>query len=359
MRHAVPLVLVWSAALFAADIRAGRAAADPSVRAIVLEAGPDRTAIVVSDSSEWDAAATAATRRAIEAASAVPAANVILAATRPGASAKPSVAKAVEAVRAAAAGLVPAILSAGTGREESVSFYRRFLMKDGSVRPDPAPGSTEIVQPMGEADPELVWLQVDAAYGGPLAGLGAFPLSSELAPYPAVAARTLGKLLGPSAPALFAIAPSANLSPADPRSKDVPSAQKIGTVLAAESLKAWARARPLTPGRIRILRETVHLAGDVEAEVQTVALGERFALVALPGDVFSELGVAIRRASPFAHTMVIGLANASIGIVPTAKAFKEGGADIQRARIRPGGGEQLAETALRLLGTARREAAAR
>ncbi len=358
MKRAASLFVAGAAALLAGDVRAGRASVEPAMKAIVVEIAPDRAAIIVSDSGEWDSATAAAAKRGIESATGIPTTHVILAATKPGAP-KPVPAKAIEAARAASASLVEARLSVGTGREESVSFYRRFLMKDGSVRPDPARGDPDIVQPAGEPDSELHWLQIDSAAGSPLAALSTFALSAELAPYPVAAARVLSKLLGPGASALIATAPAANLSPVDVRSKEPASANKIGTVLAAESLKAWARAKPIAPARLRLLRESVRLAGDIEAEVQVLAIGDSLAIVALPGDVFSELGVAIRRASPFARTMVAGLANASIGIVPTAKAFKEGGADVRRARIQPGGGEQLAEAALRMLGLARREASAR
>lgn len=358
MRRLAALFAAGASALLAGEVRAGRASAEPSMKALVLEIAPDRAAIIISDSGEWDPTTASAAKRGIESATGIPAPHVILAATRPG-SPKPVPGKAIEAARAASANLAPAQLSVGSGHEESVSFYRRFLMKDGSVRPDPARGDPEIVQPAGEPDSELHWLQADSAAGSPLAALSTFALSAELTPYPAAAARVLSKLLGPGVPALIATAPAANLSPVDVKSKEPASANRIGTVLAGESLKAWARAKPIAPARLRLLRESVRLAGDVEAEVQVLAIGDGLAIVALPGDIFSELGVAIRRASPFARTMVIGLANASIGIVPTAKAFKEGGADVKRARIQPGGGEQLAEAALRMLGLARREAGGR
>lgn len=355
MKRAATLLLAGAWTLAAGDLRAGRSGNDPSVKALVLEMGAERAAIAITDSSEWDETTVSAARRGIETAAGIRAANVILASTRPGSGAKPTPAKVVEAVRSAAANLVPATLSAGSGRESSVSYYRRYLMKDGSIRSDPERGSPEIVQPAGEPDAEVVWLQVDAASGGgPLAGLAAFALSGEIAQYQGLAARILGKILGPASPALVAVAPSANLSPVDARTKETLAPRQIGTVLAAEALKASARAKPLTPARMRVLHDRLRLGENIEVDVQVIAIGEQFALVALPGDVYSELGVAVRRASPFPLTMVIGLANASPGIVPTAKAFKEGSTGA--VRIQPGGGEQLAQAALRLLALARREA---
>ena len=50
------------------------------------------------------------------------------------------------------------------------------------------------------------------------------------------------------------------------------------------------------------------------AEVQVIALSEESAIVALPGEIFVELGLALKKASPFKHTLFAKLANGSIGL---------------------------------------------
>jgi len=62
-----------------------------------------------------------------------------------------------------------------------------------------------------------------------------------------------------------------------------------------------------------------------------------------------ELGLAIKRASPFAATLVVELAQDSPEYVPTKKAFAEGSYETVNSRIAPGGGEMLVEAAARLL----------
>jgi len=63
----------------------------------------------------------------------------------------------------------------------------------------------------------------------------------------------------------------------------------------------------------------------------------------LPGEIFSELGLTIKSKSRFRNTIIVELANDSIGYVPTKKAFREGSYEIVNSRVQPGGGEMLAE----------------
>jgi neutral ceramidase len=85
--------------------------------------------------------------------------------------------------------------------------------------------------------------------------------------------------------------------------------------------------------------------------VQVVAVGDA-AFVAIPGELFVEFGLAIKRRSPFLYTYIAGLANGCVGYIPTRRAFAGGGYEIRLARsskLVPEAGEQLTDTAVRLL----------
>jgi hypothetical protein len=71
--------------------------------------------------------------------------------------------------------------------------------------------------------------------------------------------------------------------------------------------------------------------------------------VTLPGEVFVEFGLAIRKASPFKKTFVVELANDNPAYVPTREAFTQGAYEVVNSRVQPGGGEKLVETAIELL----------
>jgi neutral ceramidase len=111
--------------------------------------------------------------------------------------------------------------------------------------------------------------------------------------------------------------------------------QGVGTVLKA---KAFC-----------ILDTLAHKDEPLEAEVQVIAVSDELAVVALPGEMFVELGLAIKRASPFKHTFIAELANGSIGYIPNRPAYAEGNYEVVSARCGAGSGEMLVDAAVKLL----------
>ena len=90
---------------------------------------------------------------------------------------------------------------------------------------------------------------------------------------------------------------------------------------------------------------------EIETEVQVIAIND-LAIVTLPGEMFVEIGLEIKRQSPFNYTFVVELANDYVGYVPTAKAFGEGGYETMFARsskLVPEAAGQFVESAVRLL----------
>jgi hypothetical protein len=90
--------------------------------------------------------------------------------------------------------------------------------------------------------------------------------------------------------------------------------------------------------------------GDiVPLEVQAFRLNDETAIVTLPSEIFVNLGLSIKAASPFKTTLVIELANNSVAYIPTKQAFLEGSYEVVNSRVERGTGEKLAETAVELL----------
>ncbi|MBM3883052.1 MAG: hypothetical protein FJ387_25605 [Verrucomicrobia bacterium] len=79
------------------------------------------------------------------------------------------------------------------------------------------------------------------------------------------------------------------------------------------------------------------------------------ALVGLGGEVFNEIGAAIKAASPFPHTFILTHCNGADGYVPTRASYASGGYEVTSSPFAPGADEQLAAAAIELLRELRQE----
>jgi hypothetical protein len=84
-------------------------------------------------------------------------------------------------------------------------------------------------------------------------------------------------------------------------------------------------------------------------EITAFSLDENTAVVTMPGELFIELGIDLKKRSPFSNTMLIELANADIAYVPTEQAFKEGDYEALNSRLQPGSGEEMIDCAIQML----------
>jgi hypothetical protein len=309
--------------------------------------------------------------------------------------------KTVQAVREAQAALRPVALKAGLAQKTGLSFNRRFHMKDGSVRFNPGKLNPDIVRIAGPIDPSVAILLFDDAQNArPLTSLTVFPLHLDTrggtlysADYPYYLEQSLRKDLGGKFVSIFGNGTCGDINHIDfTTAKAVPSTQQIGESLAACVKAELPKLKPVDRPQLAVRSETIELAkqkpteaeiawakgsmdkigtaqlsfldqvkaykimdlamrkGDsFPADIQAFRISDNIALVGLPGEVFVELGLAIKKASPFPITMVVELANDAPDYVPTRKAFVEGSYEVVNSRVQPGGGEKIAETAIRLL----------
>ncbi len=91
--------------------------------------------------------------------------------------------------------------------------------------------------------------------------------------------------------------------------------------------------------------------GDtLPTEVHAICVGDELAIVCLPGEVFVDLGLAIKRASPFRTTLVVELAGcAETNYIPTRAAYAQGSYEVTNSTVKPGAGEMLVEAAVGLM----------
>jgi hypothetical protein len=264
-----------------------------------------------------------------------------------------------------------------------------------------------VVAPAGATDPELPFLLLRRADSGqPVGSLTVFAMHVATfakdhtwsADYPAVIAARFREKFGRGFISVFGEGAagdvnhidvnSAKPQPGDTEPLRIGNAladailQKLPDPLIAPSLAArsatvnvplveitgeqMSRARDLLertdrPGGIAFLLtveawqilNTVELRrkfGDsLPLEVNVIRLNGETALVCLPHEIFVELGLAIKRASPFKNTLVLSLAHDLDFYILTRRGYAEGGYEAITSSVKPGAGEALVETALKLL----------
>lgn len=97
-------------------------------------------------------------------------------------------------------------------------------------------------------------------------------------------------------------------------------------------------------------RSLAGIGETLPVDVTVMTIGEDVAIVCLPGEVFVELGLAIKQASPFKTTIIVELSNAVETIyIPHRAAYAGGSYEVTNSNLLPGSGEMLVEASLRLL----------
>jgi neutral ceramidase len=317
-------------------------------------------------------------------------------------------AKIAESVKKADSARKPARASFATGRDEGLAFNRRFHMLDGSVGWNPGKKNPKIIRPAGPTDPSVpvVLFETLDKTPRPIAVTVNFAMHLDTvgglyysADYPYTLSKSLAAALGDNVVTIFSVGTCGdinhiNVDSAKPQ-KGHGEAARIGTRLAAEVLRTLERARPVADGPLRASSAMVELPlapvtpddvtaakliiNDVQAgkkpapkfldqvqafkavdvaarlgkpiavEVQVISLGDDLAWVSLPGEIFVELGLQIKRGSPFKQTMIAELANGAIGYIPNRVAYSQGNYEVVSSRVAAGSGEKLVDEALKQL----------
>ena len=313
-----------------------------------------------------------------------------------------------EVITNARAARMPAALSVVVPQVHGLAYNRRFLMKDGSTGWNPGKLNTNIFRPLGPTDPDLPFVLVrDAASGQPRGSLTVFAMHTAIyggapfgACYPGHLQTQLRRRLSmPDFISIFAEGCAGDVNHVDVNTADPQDGQSYPPVVGAQLAEAIAAALPLartvTAGELALRSTTIetpvlplaaadyaaakHLmenldrtntpflkvvdawrkmfqheywqkhGGKLPQEIQAIRLDRDTAMVCLPHEVFVELGMAIKAASPFRTTMVLSLANDLDFYIPTRRAFEEGHYEPTTCPLEPGCGERLVTAAVKLL----------
>lgn len=91
----------------------------------------------------------------------------------------------------------------------------------------------------------------------------------------------------------------------------------------------------------------------IEMEMQALRIGDTV-FFSLPGEIFSEIALDVKKRSPFAKTFGAGVANGYYGYMPTAKEFIEGDYEVDGSKYSPKAASVCADSALEVIGRLKR-----
>jgi hypothetical protein len=310
----------------------------------------------------------------------------------------------VTAVTAAWQSLHAAELGVGTGHEDSISFNRRFLMRDGREITHPGkPGTPhhhEIVAPAGPIDPDVGVLAARTPDGKVTGVVVNFACHSTVVGGPLFSPDYAGYLrkhlhtrYGEHVPVCFLLGACGDVTQvnnlAAGRESGPEYADMMGMKLAAEAVRTidrmtWMKEaataaatetavltirpevdpdaeRPpfgLGSGQDEVYARWRQIVAELRAktprvptEVQAIRIGP-LGIVTNGSEYFAEYALRIKKCSPLRPTWVVSLANDALGYVPTAQALVAGGYEARTgrsSRFAADAGQRLLETGLKAL----------
>ena len=144
----------------------------------------------------------------------------------------------------------------------------------------------------------------------------------------------------------------------------IPEPVLMGTLLGEEVARTLeVMPRNDLAGPISTVFKILELPGKPPGEIHTssncppsqlnLTVGKvgSVGFVGIGGEVFNEIGKAIKTASPFAQTIVITHCNGAAGYLPTARAYLEGGYEVESSRFGPAAADLVIKEAVHLLHT--------
>ena len=285
----------------------------------------------------------------------------------------------VEAVCQADTSKVEVKMGIGIGTESTVAFNRRFRMKNGLTFTHPRQNNHDILEVAGPIDPDVgvigVWnsegkcigcvvnyaCHATTSPGGISASWiyymeqtirGAMGqecivvflqgasgdvtqvnnLNPNLELTGEASARFVGAKIGAEAVKVLLSIPQGTMAPVDARTRMIeiqrrkpdPERVKKCIEMVKKSPKEVGETEWLFAKEIVLLDAILKKEPVAYAEIQVIQVGPAV-FVSNPAEFFCQLGLDIKKQSPFKYTFPVELANGCIGYVPTEEAFGPGG----------------------------------
>ncbi len=284
---------------------------------------------------------------------------------------------------------------AATGEAKGISFVRRFLMKDGSVRTNPGIKNPDVVKALGVPDETVYLLKIvrEEAEDIYIVNYGVHPdtIGGEYfsADFPGVVRDTVEAAI-PDSVCMFIQGPEGDVNHVnvneEPKSGKY-YAYKMGRTIAGAVLQIETDAKPIEVDSLEFINRDIDIPANkdndrleeakksLEAEEQgkkedvTIGRPEALRIVnladapdtypfilsavkignavigGLAGEPFTEIGVRIREKSPYDLTILCALTDGGEIYFPTSEAYDGGSYEVASSYIKRGADDIIVKEA--------------
>lgn len=313
--------------------------------------------------------------------------------------------KAADSAKLALDKMTGARIGFGMGKEEDISFNRRFYMKDGTFKTNPGVNNPLIERAEGGIDPSVTVMRIEDTAGRIMGIVSNFSCHPDVvggnqysADYPGELSSTLKTFYGKDVVSLFINGACGNINHINVYGEPIDKKRtchykKMGRILGAAVMGICekitcedtddmdmeikseifrGKIRRPSPGEIEEA-DNVLKDGDTSerdrmfashvknfdyslpeyapVEVQVARIG-KFTISGFPGEVFVEFSDKIKKNSPFKYNIVNYLANGNYGYLVTKKAYRNGGYEpriTSRPRVAVSEGYEMTNRIIKIL----------
>ena len=247
-----------------------------------------------------------------------------------------------------------------------LNINRRAVFADGGVwlgrnLDGPCDHELDIVKFVDEQN-NLIAVLLNWPCHGTASGQDNYQLTGD---WPASAARHFKKLAGKNIVVAVTAGASADINPIYGPGNDFNEVEAVGYHAGNEAWKAIAQTKTSSVKSLKFIKSNLNFPGkktgkdqfppssyeagpDVEIRLTGLKVGD-VVLCGISGELMTEMGMEIKKRSPYPSTIIITHCNGSSGYICTDKAFTEGGYEVKVSHLMPGIEKPLVQKCLEMI----------
>jgi neutral ceramidase len=235
----------------------------------------------------------------------------------------------------------------------NMNMNRREHFEDGSVglgkNPDGPCDHEVTVVKLEDMNNNLMAVLVNWPCHGTASGDNNYRITAD---WPGAAARYIKKQAGKNVVTAVTAGASADIDPIYGPGDSFRHIEGTGFLVGAEAWKVMSSIKTLpvytlqsanssitfpgkTRGKDNLPQTNFEKGSDVEIRLTGIRVGNMI-LAGISGELMNEIGMEVKKQSPYTWTMVVTHCNGSSGYICTDKAYSEGGYEPRTSRLMPG-----------------------